>query len=99
MESPPACADPESGLLDPVDPASERPDIMVLGHNGKNKPHHFTSHFSYARQRKIPTFPHLMTADHPEVRAFMRDLRVTDLCRVHVHEGCQGSSIRLRAQA
>ncbi len=70
------CADPESGLLDPVDPASERPDIMVLGHNGGEKPHDFTSHFAYARQRKIPTFSHLMTASHPEVKAFMRDLKV-----------------------
>ena len=51
---------------------------MVMGHNGEDKPHYFNIHFSYARRRKIPTFPHLMTADHPEVRAFMRDLRVRE---------------------
>ena len=80
MQPLPVCADPRSGVLDPVDPASERPDVVILGHNGPEKAHFFTRHFSYARQRKIPTYPHLMTARHPEVMAFMRDLWVRSSC-------------------
>ena len=70
-------ADPHSGAADPVHPATERPDIMVVGCNDREKPLYFMSHFSYAKQRKIPTFPHLMTYNHPEVQGFIQDLRVS----------------------
>lgn len=83
-----SCADPDSDAADPVHPATERPDIMVVGSNDRDKPLYFMSHFSYAKQRKIPTFPHLMTYNHPEVQGFIQDLRVSPyvvVCFKHSH--------------